>query len=170
VPLSGYQVGEVLAATWSFADHKLWVLDTTVCADGSEEGTNCHAGTDGQMVRLVRVEPYLGAVSIVGQWPRGAYFRQQWLLVDHDGQVLLVSSSEAKGQHAVVRFGVVPFLWSAPVEVAGLEVRDGALAFEPLVDISGYTFARKTPEGIAVDRRSSLGGSEATLAEVEAFL
>jgi len=164
VPLSGYQVGEVLAATWSFVDHKLWVLDTTGA------GTSCDPGTDGQMVRLVRVEPYLGAVSLVGQWPRGAYFRQQWLLVDQDGQVLLVSSSEAKGQHAVMRFEVVPFLWSAPVEVAWLEVRDGALAFEPLVDISGYTFARKTPEGIAIDRRSSLGGAEATLAEVEEFL
>jgi len=120
------------------------------------------------MVRLVRIDPYLGFAEPAALWPKAPKAQNHWLLVDRDGQVVLVTTS--KKQHAIARLNVVPFLPGGDAKVDALEVRDGQLAFTPLVDISGYTFVIRQGSKLVVERRDALGGAVASLAELESIL
>jgi hypothetical protein len=209
IHVAGYTPGRVLAATWSYADHRLWILDVVgeagpgceppklaVCHDPSgkpgKERTVCvpeaalaaHLGHgDGlgdcpggggggglPTVRLVRVDPYLGIHEPVGSWPRSGRWQEHWLVVDRDGQVLLVASSHGKKEHALARFRLVPLRSIAPPALDWLEHRPGRLAFAPLVDISGYTFVTRQAGELSVERREQLDGLPATLADLGGVL
>lgn len=152
VPQSGARIEQVLSATWSHRDHRLWVLDTY--ESGGEP-----------KYRLLRVEPYLGIVQVVGEWTRRADVSRRSLLVDQDGQVLLVSSSERADKHTVMRFEATPFDDSARVRAA-LAVRSGTLAFDPIIDGGGYTFVIAGRE-LGVQRVDGLSFTAAALGDDE---
>lgn len=123
---------------------------------------------DDAVFRLVRIEPYLGAVQVVGEWLRSADPEHRWLLVDREGQVLLVSSSSSAAKHTVMRFEVTPFEDALPAH-AELTVRQGHLAFKPIVDAGGYTFV-VAGETLGVPRTASLSFSAASVGDDEVEL
>ena len=123
VALLDFVLGDVLAATWSYRDHRLWLLDERL--------------VKGKMVaRLVRVDIYRGVVTLVGEWPKSADFDKQWLFLDRDGIVLLASTSTT--HHAIARFVVPPLAAHGTVELS-MAIDPRALAFSPFADASGYS-------------------------------
>jgi hypothetical protein len=144
VDLGGFEVGTVLAATWSYVDHRLWVLDEVL--DGGIS-----------TARLYRVEPYDGRVRLVGPWPRLGDYDRHWLVLDRDGQVLVVASSEALKGHAVVRLEATAFQPTAALR-ASCKLRPKALALAPFADPWGYSFAWATANGkkLMLQRRKKL--------------
>jgi len=143
IELGDFEVGKVLAATWSYADHRLWVLDET--------GTG-----PGRKARLYRVEPYLGVVQTVAQWPALPTFDAHWLVLDRGGQVLLVLSSTVLRVHGIVRFETTVDEPAAPIRMS-FEVRPKALGLEPFADAAGYAFVVKGPGGkLLLQRRTGL--------------
>gem|GEM_PF-2442254 len=123
VPRSGYEPAKVLAATYSPKDRKLWVLDEV------KQGPRSFG-------RLVRVAPGTGQAEVLGMWPRRRIFDRQWLVLDRDGDVLVVASSRALKKHVVVKIDVTP----ARAEVRLVRVAPRALAMAPVVDMQGYSF------------------------------
>lgn len=144
VDLGAFEVGTVLAATWSYLDHRLWVLDEVL--DGGIS-----------MARLYRVAPYDGRVGLVGQWPRLGIYDRHWLVLDRDGQVLFVASSEALKKHSVVRLEAAAFQPTAPLR-AFCKRRPKALVLAPFADPWGYSFAWPTRNGkkLMLQRRKKL--------------
>jgi hypothetical protein len=153
---ASYEPGEVLDAVWSYADHRLWILDSQVI-DGIAT------------VRLVRIEPYLGTTQVLGQWPAEPSVLGRWLGLDRDGQVLLIATSAER--YGVVRVEVVPFEDALPTRPL-LAVRDGRLAFRPLVDASGYSFVRKSnaSDDLNIDCVAELALARSGLADLEPAL
>ena len=78
---SGYQPGQVLAATFSFGDHKLWVLDST------------SSGVGFPTARLARLDAQGGDVEVIATWPQLGIFDRWFLSVDRDGSVLMSGST-----------------------------------------------------------------------------
>jgi len=127
VPLEGYTPGKVNAATYSYREGKLWVLDEVAMGPIS-------------MARLTRVDPVTGTTEEVGRWPRlrlGSkwVFDRHWLALDQDGAVLLVASSAMTNKHVIVRLQET----GAGARVDGVRIGQFALAGPPAVDGSGYT-------------------------------
>jgi hypothetical protein len=142
VDLSGIGVGQVLAATYCYADHRLWVLDEVEAAGKTK-------------ARLYRVEPYTGAILSVGDWPRKGHADRHWLLLDRDGQVLLVASSSTQGKmHAVARFEVKPAEPAAPLRFS-FAVRGRSLALAPFADPAGYGIVLVGPHGTPLLERET---------------
>ncbi len=123
VVLQDFALGDVLAATWSYRDHRLWLLDERTV--GGQK-----------LARLVRVDVHRGVVTPVGEWPRKTAFDRQWLWLDRDGAVLLASTS--KNHHAVARFEVPPLVAHGTIGV-GIAIDSHALAFAPIADVGGYS-------------------------------
>ncbi len=142
VPLAGYQVGKVLAATYSPRDRQLWILDEVAGAHGLR-----HA-------RLARLKPGTGHFEILGTWLRIGLFDKLWLVVDRDGTVLLVASSNKIQKHVVVHIDN-----AAQPHVDNIYVGQHPLALPLLVDWEGYAFARQVnPRKMPVTLRGkSLG-------------
>jgi hypothetical protein len=166
-----FDVGHVLAATWSYLDHRLWVLDDV---PGDSEGAS--------VARLYRVEPYLGAVQLVGAWRRDPARDRVFLVLDRDGAVLLVTSSTAGAVHSVVRLEATPYAPQTPLRIS-LTHSPGALVLPPFADAAGYSFALQRGSGIGVrhplqgsegmvelERRTELGLLTGTLDEVGSVL
>lgn len=151
-----YALGKIIDATWSYYDHRLWVLDEP-------------QGKGKKSVRLTRIDPFLGGSWTVGEWPRRPHAKDQWLVVDRDGQVLLASSSTSKKMYAIMRFEVTPFEDTAPIRTV-LAARPGRLAFRPSADADGYSFVLKKAGGFVVDRFAQLGAQSAELGDDEAAL
>lgn len=146
VPEQGYTTGRVLAATYSFRDDRLWVLD--------------EVGGPGLLkkVRLVRLDTRTGEFEQLGQWPRLGLFNRHWLSVDRDGQVLLAASSDTARKHVIVR------LDNREMKVKPSTVRlgQGALAYRPMVDQEGYSVVvrqtKKNRPPTYTERSKTLGG------------
>jgi hypothetical protein len=154
VPSSGYAPARVLAATFSYRDGKLWVLDEV------KHGSLKRA-------RLVRLDPATGEFEQIGLWPRLGLYNQHWLVLDKGGEVLLVASTDVLRNHVVVRFDNHGANFSLDRVVFG----QGALAFKPMVDEGGYSFIiNKKPDGSYHNtetlRRASLGGVPAKWAHL----
>jgi hypothetical protein len=113
--------------------------------------------------------PYSGATWVAGEWPRKPHPKDQWLVVDNDGRVLLVSSSPSKKEHTILRFGVTPFDDAGPLPLK-LAVRSGWLAFRPLSDADGYTFVLQGKGCLTVDRVRTLVWAPASLGADESEL
>jgi hypothetical protein len=157
--LDGFEVGSVLTATWSYLDHRLWMVDEVpVDSEGDMEA------------RLYRVEPYLGAVQLVGAWRHQPERDRVSLVLDRDGAVLLVTSSTTRAAHSVVRFEATPYAARKPLRVS-LRHWPGALAGAPFADAAGYSFALRGPEGTAqLERRTELGLLSGELSDVGSVL
>ncbi len=123
VALQDFALGDVLAATWSYRDHRLWLLDERLVG-GSK------------VARLVRIDVYRGVVTPVGEWPRKSAFQRQWLWLDRDGVVLLAATSE--NHHAIARFEVPPLAPHGTIAIA-IAIDAHPLAFAPIADGDGYS-------------------------------
>ncbi len=128
VPLSAWKPERVLAATWSPVDRRLWVIEDT--------GTGSH-----RRERIVRVRPGTGEADVFGTWPRGGLFDQHWLVVDRDGSMLVVASSQQPNKHVVARIAIGD---RDDLDVEGVWVAKGTLATAPSVDPDGYSFPIST--------------------------
>ncbi len=124
VPLNGYSVGKILAATYSPRDRQVWILDEIT--SGSRT-----------LVRLTRVNPVSGQVEMLGTWPRLRIFDSHWLVIDRDGTVLLAASSQKVNKHVVIRIDN-----ATQPHVDNVYLGQHALALAPLVDGEGYAFTR----------------------------
>jgi hypothetical protein len=146
VPDQGYSVNRVLAATYSFRDDRLWILDEVKGPGGLKRA------------RLVRLDPRTGEFEQIGQWLRLGLFNQHWLVVDKDGQVLLAASSDVARKHLVIRLDN-----RAPqVKPTAIRLGQGALAYRPMVDQEGYSFVKrqtkKNKPPTVTERSKTLGG------------
>jgi hypothetical protein len=133
--------GEVLAATFSFADQKLWILDRFEDQDGVSQ------------TRLSRLDSLGGVASQVMVRQRSRVFDRRYLTVDRDRSVLLTAGN--KHGYKTLRYMV-----DSPAQTRPklLVKRHGALAIAPIVDDFYYTFVRWTPRGeLRLNRRQSLG-------------
>jgi hypothetical protein len=135
-----YDLGSVLAATFSFADDKLWLLDQVPPTKG-------HGQT---AVRLARLDPFGGSAQIVGSWPLMHSSAYCFLSVVRDGGVLLNISRD--GRNATVRFT------AGPDAKPTLILRQaGALAIGPVIDSHSYAFVGwKSANHLRITRRSAL--------------
>ena len=122
VPALEFQPSTLLAATYSFIDGKLWILDSIP------------KNANKLVVRLSTVDPMTGKTALVGQWPRLKHYDAHWLLVDHDGSVLLVASSQKLRRHSVFR------LKTTGSGALLLRTASGFLPWAPVVDLAGYGF------------------------------
>ena len=150
----GYSPKRVLAATWSFRDQKLWILDRIK-----------------RRARLTRVHPFTGHWDTVGEWQLSNDYHDQWLGVALDGNVILFSSSKKNDAHGAALFHSVALHAFAPVEVARLYSHAGELLFEPTIDKLGMSLA--VPKGrdeIEVLRYTELPGRAASIEEVASIL
>ncbi|NUP09113.1 MAG: hypothetical protein HOW73_23940 [Polyangiaceae bacterium] len=153
VPLTGVTLETVLAATYSFRDAKLWVLD--------ESRT---------VRRLLRIDPLSGKTTIVGSWARSSAFNKQWLVLDLEGDVVLASSSESA--FGIARFrsaGLNPTI--APT-VVNLEQGARRLMLPPAIDAKGNSIVTRTSPTVdyVTERRTTFQGSAATIAALDAIL
>jgi len=114
----------VMAATVGTSDHMLWILD---------EGYDPVAGW---VARLVRISLWTFEHEVVWEGPRTGYNDTHWLTVDHDGQVLLTSSSQWLTSHITVRFEADPYVLGTAVPTA-IYYGNGPLLTAPLVDADG---------------------------------
>lgn len=144
IPTGSYRVGRVLAATYSFATDRLYVLDEIQ-----------HPAFRAPAARLASVDPDTGDVAQLGLWGRSGLFDQQWLLVDRDGALLLASSSAVLAQHALIRLDVR----QPALAVDGIELGAQPLLLPPAVDGAGYSLVPQPAvrlDPIGLDRRESL--------------
>jgi hypothetical protein len=147
----GYRPGKVLAATRSYQDRKLWVLDEVAVGMG-------------RFARLVRITPGTGQVEEVGRWSMSGLFDSHWLVLDQDGSVLVAASSRRLRKHGIVRIRAD----RNGAKVDRVLMGTGALGMAPWVDASGYALpiwqsSTKLPK---VVRRATLGGSMGTWRDV----
>ena len=160
IELDDFEVGRVLAATWSYVDHRLWVLDEVAVGSGQAKER-----------RLYRVEPYLGVVQLVGAWPRRAAFDAHFLVLDRDGAVLLAGSSTIKNFHAVVRIEATPYKSGKSQGISFRLRRPNSLACAPFADAVGYSFALGGPEGtLLLERQTELGLLPGSLTDIGSVL
>lgn len=133
IATEAYSPEEVLAATFSVVDRRLYVLDER--SDGT--------------ARLATVDPDGGGVVTVGVWPRHPAWDLHWLVVDRDGAVLLASASTSTQKHAITRIEAAT---GGGPKVTGRLVGARALVLPPLVDGAGYTqVLRKAKENEEVE-------------------
>lgn len=116
-------IDTLLAATYSFADGKLYVLDHSTAS-----------GAD--VARLQRYDMRAGRLELLGSWTRASYFTRHALLVDTDGTVLLVSSNASLSVVGRLAVDGTGFAYASQVDVN----KPGNLAFDPVVDPGGYAF------------------------------
>jgi len=122
----GVRPERVLAATYSFRDDSLYVLDET------------EAGLRRLWTQHLRDQ----TSTLLGSWTVHAEWDRHWLVSDMDGAILLASSSGASKRHAVAR---IEPMADGTYAMAGIERGGRALALAPVVDAGGYALlVRKT--------------------------
>lgn len=151
IKIPSYEPQKVVSATYSFRDGKLWVLD------------NFKAGWE--WARLVRINIETQEAEILGVWPKLGFYNRHWLLVDQDGSVLFVASSDKINKHTVIRLDN-----SGPeVKISLARMAPKSLAFAPVVDSVGYWFAagnaKKPPKLERLKTLEAKGGKWSHLAE-----
>lgn len=132
-------IGTPLAATVSFRDRGLYVLDEVLR----------HEGT---VVRLLRFDALRGGGVELGSFAPPEEVDALWLELDRDGRLLVVMSSEQRARHAVFRIDAGG---RGGLQVWRL-VGEGDLAFPVQVDTHGYVFYRRAERGLAVTRVPAL--------------
>lgn len=144
VPTGSYAPETVLAATHSFADNSLWVLDERV--SGRK-----------RIARLVRLNLEEGRAEVVYEGTRRMLYDSFWLAPDVDGNVLLFASNSKLYSHATVKIAFEPFVAKSARARAIRFGIGSSLAGAPLVDAKGYQLATKTLLGnLAMHRASAL--------------
>src|SRR5690606_11643552 len=72
---------------------------------------------------------------VLATFARTAAWSRHDLVLDHDGALLLASSSPSMNKHRIAR---IAGLGGTP-EVYGVDAGDAPLALSPVVDVEGYT-------------------------------
>ncbi len=132
-------IGGPLAATASFRDRGLYVLDQ-VTRDGRP------------VVRLLRFDALRGGGVELGWFARPADLDGLWLELDADGQLLVVMSSDRLARNAVFRIRVDGGALAAVWWRSG----SGSLAYPVLVDSHGYVFYLRGERSLRVARTRAL--------------
>ncbi len=151
-----YTFHQVLAATYSPRDERLWVLDL-----------------DDAAVRLVRVHPRTGHHRVMHTWERSSGWDRQWLSVDQDGWVLLFSSNATSREHAIARLSISSDPPDGELVVDAFEERSRKLYYPPVVDMKGYTYVMGPLVGGSTDlveRMASVPGSPAEASDLDDVL
>ena len=141
VPTGATALGNVLAATFAFADDHLWIID--------EVGEQRKDGRTEQRLRVLRIYPSpAGAgAEIVFSAPRRHADVIPFLSVDRDGSPLLALAGEKR--FAVYRVRTEPCR-----EVKRVEGGQGRLVRPPIVDPHGYSFILEKKSGtLDLERR-----------------
>jgi hypothetical protein len=133
IPLLGYTFTTVMAATYSFYDRHLWVLDR---APTGLLGT--------QEVHLVRVDVSSGQADLIGKWGWLSIFDTDYIVVDRDGSLILASSYGGLG--AAYYVGRVTMVNGQP-QASLLAASPGRLLAPPMVDERGYGFLVRGLDG-----------------------
>ncbi len=134
-----FALGQVLAATYSFGDQQLWVLDRIVGPLGVHQ------------VRLTRLAGDGGHAQMVAEWLDLKPSETWYLSVDRDGGILLTGSDAVS--NTTVRFSIAG---PCPVAVAAVKL-SGALALRPVVDPFSYAFVYwQSSTQLAIARRPTL--------------
>jgi hypothetical protein len=128
LPGGNYHPEKVLAATYSAAVDKLFVLDEQ----------------SGGTARLAAVDARSGAAKILGTWPRHPGWDLQWLVADKDGSVLLASANRAEGKHVLAKLEVGS---GVKAKAVGRLEGERSLVLPPVVDATGYTLVLRKPGG-----------------------
>jgi hypothetical protein len=154
IDLKGYAPSKVLAATSSYVDHRLWVLDETPQGSGS-------------VVRLHRVEPLTGAAQLLGTWPKSVSYDAHWLSLDMDGTILLTTSSTKLNRYFVIRIDNQASTPSVGKVTAGKRT----LASAPMVDEDGYLLLEIHGQShLSMERMKALTGKPGHWDDVGACL
>lgn len=133
-------LGEVLAASFSPADGRVWILDAPT--------RNTAVGA----VRLSRFDIETRTASILASWPRIRTTIAYGLTPDVDDGVLLSASGNQVSATVRIRATSTPAVTRVHLEPFGL-------LRPPAVDRHGYAFLARTSAGqLRVVRRASLGG------------
>jgi hypothetical protein len=129
-----------LAATVSFRDRGLYVLDQVIGRDGLP------------VVRLLRFDALRGGGRLIGSFARPADADRIWLALDRDGTLLVQMSSERLARHAIFRIEVdpvrTPRVWWLPGA--------GTLAYPLMVDPHGYVLYRRARGALRPARTAAL--------------
>ena len=124
VVLGATALGTVKAATYTYGDGAMWVLDEVRGALGL------------RFARLVRVGLDGSGAKVMASWPKLGVYDTHWLLVDRDGGLVLVASSTKTLSHAVAKLSTS----GGGLHVAALRFAQGGLAVPPMIDRNGYRF------------------------------
>jgi hypothetical protein len=137
-------LGNVLAATYSFADQRLYILDG-IGAPGQDS------------VRILRIDPATRAAAVLLVARRFHPDGILGLTVDRDGTLLISSAGKNVSRTAQV----VVDRDGDRAHVTIVHVERGALLRPPIVDPNGYSFVVRDRNGaVKVRRHESLGGHE----------
>ena len=124
VNVAGPQLGEVKAATYSFLDRQLWLIDREASSRGHHD------------LRLVSVDPLSGKVAVVTRLEDFERYDSLWTVVDTDGGILVVGSSSKTATYRVAKLRI----GQDDSSVTCLTRGTGTLAMAPIVDTHGYSF------------------------------
>lgn len=142
VELAPGSLGNVVSATFSWKDGRLWVVDV----DPRDETGRRH--------RVVRIELETGAMSVVASTDRHdpdkkARYDRRGLMLDHDGNILLWASSTRAQRHRLARIATR----GGGFEIARTKRLPRALQLEPFADLNGYRlFYEPSPKQADDDR------------------
>ncbi len=143
----------VLAATYSFRDEMLWVLDD-----------------DRSRRRLLRIDPFSGNVDVVGTWTVSSAFTKQWLVLDLDGNVVLASSSPTA--FGIARFQSAGLNPTVTPTIVNFEQGARALLLAPAVDALGSSILTRVSSSAnyVTERRTDFQGTSAAISALDAVL
>jgi hypothetical protein len=104
------------------------------------------------------VDPWTGATSTLGQWPRTSTWDHHFLTVDRDGNVLLAAASASLGRTKLARVRV-----NSGGGAFALQIDDQELPYStdaPIVDVDEYgLIVRDAGGGMAfVYRKATISG------------
>ncbi len=144
-----YAPEQVLAATYAFADRKLWLLDGSAVS-----------------ARLVRIDVESGAVQTLAMCQRGGTFTRHWLSVDADGSVLLTSSSA--GMSRIARVAVDA---NGTASLSAVDDTEGPLGEGVIAGGGGYALLVVDPaaSGATLVEKSALSFTPAERSACDSF-
>jgi hypothetical protein len=143
IGLGEVELGRVLAATYAFADDRLWLVD--------EVDEAASAGKNKTRARVLRVDPSGAGASVVSFAPRRRPGLTAFLSVDRDGTPLLALASDAS-------FALLRLRQKANgLAVGRVRTERGKLVRAPIVDDFGYSFVVAAANGnLRIKRRDLL--------------
>jgi hypothetical protein len=142
VDLGNFALGDVQAATFTFSDHRLWVLDEAL---------------DTHTLRLLRIDPTKGSVETLAGWThpsrhcRRASSARYSLVVGSKGTPLLTISRGDQNTVLELKVG------RRGLRASAMETVQGRLSGAPVVDMVGLSYVLKQRDGsFRVERRRAL--------------
>ncbi|HEX7663971.1 MAG TPA: kelch repeat-containing protein, partial [Polyangiaceae bacterium] len=144
---AGLTVGSIVDLSFSYRDHKLWMIDRT------------SVGPLFDSVRLTRFDKDGTNVDVIGTWPVLRASKARFVLsLDRDGAPLLTAATTLG--YSVVRFAALP---SGRIGGHLVDAGLGDLAYRPIVSTESYAFVLRMPDGSArVRRKPSLSPCDDT--------